>query len=198
MLILTFSVVASAPVFADSISYNIDFTKYFGRTVSDGSFEFNSPGHSDGVIPHADFVDLEARVGHVLYTASSPADDFALVSENGIVRGLFADLEPNGPFGDVLQLYPGQRHQYILWDADMDSILGRGTYDVDVEKMHLEKTPVPVGPTPVLVGTTPPPVGTTPVPEPSSFSLLALSGALLWGGMFIMRSRRGVNAVPSR
>jgi hypothetical protein len=108
-------------------------------------------------------------VGSVLFTAASPVGNFARVNKNGVVQSLFADLE--GPGGDILQLYAGPRHRYDILDSDMDSVLGRGTWDIAPVK--------------------------TAVPEPSWLSLLPVSLGLFLGAAFMTRNRRSTNFLPS-
>jgi hypothetical protein len=68
-------------------------------------------------------VNLRALVGKVLYTGTSPSDDFARVNNKGIVKGLFADLEPAAnPSGDILQFYAGKHHRYKLFNPIISSV----------------------------------------------------------------------------
>ncbi len=141
----------SRPAKADAISYELDFDRSSGPTVSNGSFQFDSMASLTTKINDANFLNLQAFVGKILYTGTSASDDFARVNKNGVVKGLFADLEPaDNSSSDVLQLYGGKHHRYKLFDSTMD-VLGSGTYELEVE--------------------------TKSVPEPST--LLLLSAGLL-------------------
>lgn len=133
---------------ADSISYEIDFSTSSGPTVSSGSFQFDALGAVSTDVSNAVFTNLQAFVGSVLYTGTSPSDDIAHVNKKGVVKSLTADLEPaDNPTGDILQLFITD-HQYSLFDPTMTNVLGNGSYKLEVESES--------------------------VPEPSTFLLLSL------------------------
>lgn len=130
LLVLVFTLAASIPTWADSVSYEISFTTLSGPTVSNGSFQFDSLGQTNTVIgPPATFVNLQAFVGGTLFTGTSPSDDSAVVDGKGLVTSILADLEPaNNPLGNILQLFSGASPTYTLLTPDMMTQLGSGTY----------------------------------------------------------------------
>jgi hypothetical protein len=128
MCALVFSLGASAPALADSVSYQISFSAASGPTISNGSFRFDSLGQSNTVVgPPADFINLQAVVAGVPYAGTSPSDDSVMLNGGGLVSSMFADLEPaDNPAGNILQLYAGEIYAY--WNPTLTTRLGAGTY----------------------------------------------------------------------
>jgi hypothetical protein len=162
LLVVVFSLVASVPTWADSVSYEINFATLSGPAVSNGSFQFGSLSQTNIVIgPPADFVNLQAFVGGILYTGTSPSDDSAVVDGKGLVTSMVADLEPaNNPLGNILQLFSGPNPTYTLFSPNMATQIGSGTYTDSV------------------------------VPEPSTLSLVAIG--ILLGFVLLRRTRSSV------